>query len=196
MAYMRLADFDRDIAPFTIKQEEGEAFTDDPRDPGGATKWGITLLRLREYRGNLGLGPDDVRILSFQEACNIAHSGYWNALRCFGLPAGMALMVFDHGFNAGPSASARVLQVTLGVQADGQIGPVTTGAARSVGDDRVFLERLRDAQAADYRSKSDFPAFGKEWVGDPAGKDDWHRQGRLGRRYQAAMALAGLPEQA
>jgi lysozyme family protein len=185
------ADFDNDIAPFTLQQEEGGTCTATPGDPGGITKWGVTLPTLAAWRGR-PCAADDVRALDYAEAVAIAHAQYWNALQAFGLPRGVALMAFDHGYNAGVGCSARVLQRVLGVTVDGRIGPVTTGTARAVTDMRAFLADLTAAQESDYRGKADFPRFGAEWIGDPHGSDDWHRLGRLGRRHAAALKLAAL----
>lgn len=58
----------------------------------------------------------------------IARSRYWRGLGCDGLPAPVALMMFDFGFNAGVSRAGRMLQAVLGMDAadlDGDVGPKT-----------------------------------------------------------------------
>ena len=56
--------FDTAVA-FTLREEGG--FTDDPRDPGGATNLGITLATLTHWRGRPATA-DDVRQLTVVEA--------------------------------------------------------------------------------------------------------------------------------
>ena len=187
---------------FTLRQEEGRQTAPLAGDPGGATNWGVTIYRLSEWRGHK-CTPDDVYALTFSEACAIFNSGYFDALRCPSLWPGLDLMVADHGYNCGLGASAKCLQRALGFVelgetpplpnhvADGWIGGVTIGAARNIGYAARpdFLRALRDRQEFDYRSKADFPLFGAEWIGNPEASDDWRRNGRLGRRLIAALAL-------
>ena len=173
---------------FTVYQEEGPQSAPLDGDPGGDTNWGITLARLSEWRG-YKCAPSEVYALTYDEAAAIFHTGYYNALRCDAMWPGLDLMVADHGFNCGLGSSSRVLQTILTVDVDGRIGPKTLGAVGMVNDHKAFLARLRLAQETDYRSKGNFDRFGLEWIGDPAGRDDWHIKGRLGRRYEAALTL-------
>lgn len=151
--------FDTAVA-FTLREEGG--FTDDPRDPGGATNLGITLATLTHWRG-CPATADDVRHLTVTEADAIYQALYWHAMRCDLLPISIALMVFDFGVNAGPSTSARELQASVGVTVDGVIGPVTALAAK--GADRVgLIGALRGAHEQHYRGLNDFPVFGAGWL--------------------------------
>ena len=173
---------------FTIRQEEGQQSQPLVGDPGGDTNWGITLARLSEWRGDVCTAKD-VYNLRFEEAAAIFHGGYWNALMCDRLWQGLDLMVADHAFNCGVEISAEILQTLLGVKVDHRIGPITIRAATFLSDRANFLYRLRVAQEADYRTKANFPLFGDEWTGNPKAKNEWRRLGRLGRRYQAALAI-------
>ncbi|WP_304024472.1 glycosyl hydrolase 108 family protein, partial [Desulfovibrio piger] len=66
---------------FTMDEEGGETYTNDPRDPGGPTKYGVAL----NY--NLGTIPDkdgdgkitalDVRMLEEADALVIYRDRYW-----------------------------------------------------------------------------------------------------------------------
>lgn len=58
----------------------------------------------------------------------IARALYWRALNADFLPGGLDLMLFDFGFNAGISRSARIFQQIIGLSSarlDGDIGPAT-----------------------------------------------------------------------
>ena len=151
--------FDTAVA-FTLCEEGG--FTDDPRDPGGATNLGITLATLTHWRGRPATA-DDVRHLTITEADAIYQALYWHAMRCDLLPIGIALMVFDFGVNAGPGTSAGELQASVGVTVDAVVGPVTALATRGA-DQAALIGTLHAAHAAHYRNLPDAADFGRSWL--------------------------------
>ena len=89
---------------------------------------------------------------------------YWNTIRGDDLPAGIDLMVFDFGVNAGPARAVRLLQEAVGAFPDGAIGPATLRAVRGVNDTAALVDRLAAARIAYYRSLGTFAAFGCGWV--------------------------------
>jgi len=168
------------IYSFTLVEEEGHQTAPLAGDPGGATNWGITIGTLSQWLGRPA-EPAEVYALSLGEAQTILRAWYYRGVGAQVSPAGIDLMLTDHAFNAGVADMKRIvetIQGSLACEVDGIAGPLTTAAAGGVGP---LLAILRDHQEDDYRSKSDFPAFGAEWLG------------RLGRRYEAALSLAGLP---
>ena len=163
---------------FTLQQEGG--FTDDPNDPGGATNYGITLGTLRNYTGNPDLGVADIQNISMDTVHAIYGSDYWNRMRCDGLPAGVDLMVFDHGVNAGTGRSAMILQQAIGLtgaEVDGSIGPQTLAAAGQMAA-AALINDLAARQRAYYQSLGNFQRYGAGWLA------------RVGRRQTAAIAMA------
>lgn len=162
---------------FTLDQEGG--YSNDPRDPGGPTNWGITLSDLTAWRGH-DCTADDVRAMDVAEADAIYRTHYWNLMRCDMLPLGTNLMAFDFGVNAGRRTSAMELQTCLGVAVDGVIG-VVTGLAAMHADPRALILALQAAHEAHYRTITTFPIFGNGWLG------------RLNRCAARALELAGLP---
>ena len=95
------------------------------------------------------------------------------------LPAGVDLMVFDHGVNAGPARGVRSLQAALGfdpTDQDGANGPHTIAAATAA-DATATIGAMADNQEAYYRSLASFADFGNGWLA------------RLGRRKAAALAM-------
>ena len=162
---------------FTLAQEGG--FTDDPKDPGGATNHGITLATLRDYADNANLGADDLRNVSMTIVQAIYGADFWNRLRCDALPAGVDLMVFDHGVNAGPFRSATVLQAAAGLAGadlDGVIGPQSLTAIGKA-DPATLIADLAARQRAYYQARADFAAYGDGWLA------------RLDRRQAQASAM-------
>ncbi|WP_415184559.1 holin-associated N-acetylmuramidase [Phaeovulum sp.] len=127
----------QEIAKEIVAREGG--FVNDPADPGGATKYGVTLGTLK--RLGLDLTHDgrvteaDVRALTRAKAQEIFVRHYFEAPGLGGLPAPLQASVFDMYVNSGANA-VRVLQVLLGemghdLQADGVLGPLTYRAAHA-----------------------------------------------------------------
>jgi lysozyme family protein len=122
-------DFD-DIVAFTIGREKG--LVDDPKDPGGRTKYGITQRRLNAERvkrpdWNLPARVDDLNPLQVKM---IYLHGEWEDIRGDELPGQLALLLFEHAVNAGSKIAIELLQQALSVPVDGSMGPITSTAAR------------------------------------------------------------------
>ena len=137
------------IAREIVDREGG--FVDDPDDPGGATKYGVTLGTM----GRLGLDLDgdgrvtvaDVRFLDQPTAVKIFVEQYFRRPRIADLPEALHASVFDMYVNAGSNA-VKILQRLLvqmdeTVTVDGVIGPNTVGAAARAA--RKAPDHLADA---------------------------------------------------
>jgi lysozyme family protein len=159
MAAAAPANFDGCIK--VILAAEG-GFVNDPRDPGGATNRGITARTLAAWRKQ-EVTVADVRALGVEEAAAIYRARYWDPLRCGEMPAGVDLMVFDFGVNAGPARSARLLQQAVGAVPDGAIGSATL-AKVTAADPRQVIGQLAQARLAYYRALPTFGAFGRGWT--------------------------------
>lgn len=156
---------------FTLAEEGG--FVNDPADPGGATNKGITLATYRRYVPDAT--EDGLRHISDADVARIYRAGYWAPVRGADLPAGVDLMVFDFGVNAGPGRSAKMLQRAAGVAEDGAIGPMTLAAVRRMPAPdliRVIAQMHRDY----YATLANFGWFGRGWLA------------RTARREHAALA--------
>jgi lysozyme family protein len=92
-------------------------FVNDPRDPGGATNFGITLADARAYWKRTATA-DDVRLMPRGVACEIYRLKYWDALNCDFLPPGVDYSVFDYGVNSGTIRSGKVLRRVLALPID------------------------------------------------------------------------------
>ena len=151
--------FDRCLAE-VLRLEGG--YADDPRDPGGATKFGVTRAVLSEARGRTA-SAEDVAALTQAEARQIYRSRYWTPVAAAGLPEGLDLVAFDMAVNMGPGTAARLLQAALGVETDGAPGPRTlaAAAARPAGD---TIRAVSDLRRSRYRALAGFSAFGAGWL--------------------------------
>lgn len=162
---------------FSLRQEGG--FCDVQGDPGGCTSHGVTMAELSAILDRPAT-VSDVRALTTAQAEAIYRPRYWDAVNGNGLPAGLDLVVFDFGINAGPGTSAMQLQALLHVEQDGAIGPVTLDAIKS--HDGVWIvTALTVAHQNYYRSLPTFGEFGAGWLA------------RTNRARTAAAAMLKAP---
>ncbi|WP_298565671.1 holin-associated N-acetylmuramidase [uncultured Aliiroseovarius sp.] len=126
-----------EIATEIVAREGG--YVNDPDDPGGATKYGVTIHTMRR----LGLDLDrdgkvtskDVKALTRDQARDIFLKHYFQKPRLAELPRPLQASVFDMYVNAGGNA-VRILQKLLlkmgfKVAVDGALGPQTLAVARA-----------------------------------------------------------------
>lgn len=125
------------IAEEIVAREGG--YVNDPDDPGGATKYGVTLGTLRrlgmDLTGDGQVSGADVKRLSRAQAVAIFIEHYYLRPRIGELPGVLQPSVFDMYVNSGANA-VRVLQRLLNqmgqaVALDGAIGPQTVAAAEA-----------------------------------------------------------------
>ncbi|MFI4971135.1 MAG: glycoside hydrolase family 108 protein [Hyphomicrobiales bacterium] len=83
----------------TLTYEGG--FTNDPRDPGGATNWGITITDARKY-WKPDASPADVKAMPKSVAVEIYRQKYWAKIDCDSRPVGPDFVDFDYSVNSGP----------------------------------------------------------------------------------------------
>ena len=134
-------------------------YVDHPKDPGGATRWGVTerVARARGYTG-------DMRNLPVEFAKDrVYRPDYWDAVRADELPAEVRYVVFDAAVNSGVSQSIKWLQRALGVTADGVIGPKTLAAARAQ-DPAALRSTLLGVRLQFMTDLATWPTFGKGWA--------------------------------
>lgn len=127
----------RKLAAGIVAREGG--YVHDPDDPGGATKYGVTLGTMRrlgvDLDGDGEVGLTDLKRLTRARAVDLFVAHYFTRPGLGRLPAPLAETVFDMQVNAGDNA-VRLLQRLLAdmghrLAADGRIGPVTAAAAKA-----------------------------------------------------------------
>jgi lysozyme family protein len=130
-------------------------YTNDPNDPGGETKWGISK---RSY-------PDvDIANLSRDDAAAIYERDFWNKLRCSELPDAVGRMCFQSAVNVGAWVAARCLQRALGLTADGVIGAQTISAAQHYPDPVELLALVGTETVFGYLLDQNFDRYGRGWI--------------------------------
>ncbi len=155
---------DHFLRAFEITLGHEAGVSRDPKDRAGDgtgtphTNLGITLKVVRQYDADGKLGAflrdafdvdddgdfdsDDVPGWTPQTAAIFYRRFYWDEVQAFAFPFPIALVLFDAAVNMGQSSAVRVLQVALGVTADGAVGPVTIKAAQRRKGDDVFLGKF------------------------------------------------------
>lgn len=128
------------LAKEIVAREGG--YVNDPDDPGGATKYGVTIHTMRrlglDLTGDGKVSTQDVKKLTQAQAVEIFVTRYFEAPRIGMLPEALHATVFDMYVNAGGNA-VRILQrllrdMGLDVAVDGAIGPQTAKAAHAAHD--------------------------------------------------------------
>lgn len=127
-----------------ILEREGDAYTNDPKDSGGPTKYGITQTTLAGYRDQTVM-PANVEALTRAEAFNVYG---WMYVRKPGFDKLVAVSphiaeeIIDIGVNSGPAIASLILQRLINalnneqalyrdIKADGDCGPATIEALRA-----------------------------------------------------------------
>jgi len=91
--------FDRAFDLTVMRFEGGAVYTNDPNDPGGETKYGISK---RAYP-NL-----DIRNLTKEKAKEIFRTDYWNPVGGDEMPYPWDIIVTDAAFNLGVSQAFKL----------------------------------------------------------------------------------------
>lgn len=121
---------------YTMPFEGWSACTNDPDDPGGLTKYGISKVNHPEV---------DVANLTLEGAKAIYKKMYWNAIKGDQIASGrVAIKFFDMAVNMGVKQATKLVQEALGdmgcsVAVDGMMGPKTLEALNGVDDDVLFV---------------------------------------------------------
>lgn len=136
-----------------LKFEGG--YVDDPLDPGGETKFGISK---RSYP-NL-----DIANLTKDEAKAIYKADYWDKLNLDLLPPAIRLIVFDAGVNHGTFWAAKALQSLANVKLDGHIGPITAAAIGELNARKTLLRYAQKRKDYYFQNRMFF-RFGRGWIG-------------------------------
>jgi type VI secretion system secreted protein VgrG len=154
-----MAEFARALP--VVAAHEGSAFVNDPADPGGPTKCGITLGWAVEHHLDVDHDGDvdiaDIRGLTWELAAPRYKAEIWDEL---GLDAvvcqDVATKLLDLAVNLGPTRAVRYFQRALNLcryqlAEDGRLGPLTLGALNDA-QPRELLLAVSGIQAAHYRA--------------------------------------------
>lgn len=136
----------------TIGHEGG--YVNDPHDPGGETKFGISK---RAYPG------EDIRGLTIMRARELYRRDYWDRIQGDQLPGWISAQVFDAAVHSGVKQAAIWLQRAVGAHPDGAIGAKTIAAARRA-DPAVAVARFNALRLKGLTDMKNWPAHGRGWA--------------------------------
>lgn len=144
--------------------------SDHPQDPGGATRYGISLAFLRALgdldrdgwaEGDLDRDGDvdavDIRLLDRARAVELYRTQFWDRYGYARFPYSIGLRVFSFAVNMGPRSAHRCLQRAARAAGgpslvdDGIIGPLTRAGVAARPVDQV-VAGLRAEAAGHYRA--------------------------------------------
>lgn len=127
-------------------------YVNDPRDPGGETKYGISK---RAYPA------EDIQNLTLDRAKFLYKRDYWDAVDAESIPGAARLMVFDCSVNCGVTTAKKILQRAVEVKDDGIIGAKTRAAISNTPD---LEQRFAGFWLQYYTDLKGFDTYGKGWV--------------------------------
>jgi lysozyme family protein len=145
---------------YEVFKHEG-GYVDHPADPGGATNMGVTFAVLQSWRGK-PITKQDVKDLTQEEAMEIYKMNYWRPTKCGQLPAGVDLVMMDGAVNSGIARAPKWIQLAVGVEPDGRVGPMTIGAARDMNPIKI-IDAALDARLNFLKRLKHWDTFGKGW---------------------------------
>lgn len=142
-----------DIALDRLMDHEG-GYVNDPNDPGGETKWGVSK---RSY-------PDlDIKNLSKEDAKVIFRRDFWDRINGDKVHDGVAWQLADFAYHSGPETAVRYYQRALGVADDGRWGPVSMKAAETMSESDQI--QLIVAERLDFMTRlRNWPNHGRGWA--------------------------------
>ena len=114
---------------FTLLIGNGGKLSLDPKDPGNWTggRIGKGVMKGSKYGISSASYPDlDIKSITLSDAKDIYKKSYW----IDGITDEIAFDFFDTSVNSGKSRAIKILQQTVGVTVDGNIGPKTLAAIR------------------------------------------------------------------
>ena len=141
------------VAEHEFSNREGGGLTDDPDDPGGITRFGISLRFLQSIQP--GATRQDILDMTWQRASSILEVEFWAKHNYEMMPPDVAIKLFDLAVNLGPRQAHILLQRACRagseqVEEDGVLGPKTR-ASVAMAQPHILIACLRCEAAAVYR---------------------------------------------
>lgn len=137
-----------------IGNEKG--YSNNPKDPGGETMWGVTarVARAFGYTGSM-------RDLPLETAKVIAKKMYWDPLHLDQFDPRVAFQIFDANYNGGHPVIW--MQGAAGAKVDGLMGAGTIAAVNAT-DPLKFMMRWNSLRIRYFTSLKTWLTFGKGWA--------------------------------
>lgn len=154
-----------------VIQHEGTNFVEDPKDLGGATKFGLTLSYIKGSVDD-NFTVDQLKDMHIDEATSIYLKYWWNTYNLGSiLNQALAAKVFDTIVNLGPTGGTRQIQkacneANIPIDIDGILGPQTIAALSK--NPTLILTNIRKSLVSYYKDivqyNPDQAKFLKGWL--------------------------------
>jgi len=130
------------LADKILRREGG--FVNDPTDHGGITNLGITLTTWRsigyDKDGDHDIDVDDLRVLTEDDAIRILKKYYWDRWHADDINNQKVAEILVDWLWCSGKWGIVIPQRILGVNADGDVGPVTIQKVNSVNSYRYHMQ--------------------------------------------------------
>lgn len=144
---------DFDIAFDRLMGHEA-GYVNNPKDPGGETKWGISKRSYPQL---------NIKTLTKDQAKAIFRRDFWGRVQADKLYDGVAWQLSDFAYHSGPETAVRYYQRALGVADDGHFGPVSLAASKRMSETDQIMRIIGERQ--DYQTRlAGWATFGKGWA--------------------------------
>lgn len=129
-------------------------YVNNPADPGGETKWGISKRSFPHL---------NIEELTREDAIAIYRRDFWIVIDGDRFRPGVAFQLLDFAVNSGIQTALRKLQRAAGVADDGHVGPITRAALAAMSETDLILRFL--AERLDFMtSLINWPSAGRGWA--------------------------------
>jgi lysozyme family protein len=131
-------------------------YVNDPLDPGGETRWGISK---RAYPA------EDIAHMTLARARELYRRDYWGPAGCDAVHDSLKYPLFDAAVNQGVTRAIKMLQHAVHETEDGILGPRTLQAVGSIESARIVF-RFMAARLVAYAEspETQWKRFGRGWV--------------------------------
>lgn len=129
-------------------------YVNDPEDPGGETKFGISKKSYPSL---------DIKNLTVEKAQDIYYQDFWLVCGCDKMKYAITFEVFDAAVNHGQTKAIMLLQQALDVADDGKLGPISL-AALAAYDQEDLLLRFEAFRLRFYTKLKKWDSFGRGWA--------------------------------
>lgn len=143
--------FDK-VMEFILAEEGG--YVNNSADAGGETNYGISK---RAYPGT------DIKNLTRSQAKSIYWADYWTYIAGEQLPLSIAILMMDTAVNMGNKVAIHLLQETLKIKSDGNLGIMTLAAIKNIPSQTAFIAEFTALRFFEYTEMTQFHVFGLGW---------------------------------
>jgi lysozyme family protein len=170
-----------------IDEDEGHELNISSSEPGGSSKHGVSMEKLREWHKLKNMSPptmNDMRNINSEKAGEIYTEMFARPINYDRLPVGVDYRLLDITINLGINGGPRLFQEVLGVEVTGKMDEATISHA--IGQDpAVLVAKLGTAWLAFKKAHGGWEKYGDGWT---------NRANRAGQRAMSLLTVKSAPQ--